>query len=61
MLATFISESFAKSLDMIPRIGSAVTVSNTSWKGSLPPNASTTFGFLASGGPAALALTCTSP
>lgn len=40
--------------------GSAVTIGNVSYNGSLAPNASTTFGFLAGGTPSTPALTCTS-
>lgn len=36
-------------------------VRNASWNGSLAPNATITFGFLADGSPATPALTCTSP
>ncbi|HEU5159998.1 MAG TPA: cellulose binding domain-containing protein [Streptosporangiaceae bacterium] len=39
--------------------GSTVTVRNDSWNGSVAANGGTTFGFLASGSPAAPALTCT--
>ncbi|OPG01547.1 hypothetical protein B1L11_44285 [Microbispora sp. GKU 823] len=39
--------------------GSAVSVSNASYNGSLQPSASTTFGFLAGGTPSAPSLTCT--
>ncbi|GGO06143.1 hypothetical protein GCM10011574_18580 [Microbispora bryophytorum] len=41
--------------------GSAVTVRNEAWNGSLAANATTTFGFLGGGSSAAPALTCTSP
>nr|MDT0659770.1 GDSL-type esterase/lipase family protein [Micromonospora sp. DSM 115978] len=37
------------------------SVRNASWNGSLAPNATTTFGFIANGSPATPALTCTSP
>ncbi|BCJ76400.1 hypothetical protein CS0771_59440 [Catellatospora sp. IY07-71] len=40
--------------------GSAVTIRNVSYNGSLAANASTTFGFLAGGTPSAPTLTCTS-
>jgi dienelactone hydrolase len=40
--------------------GRTVSVTNASDNGSLPPSASTTFGFLASGPPAAPPITCTS-
>lgn len=39
--------------------GSAVSVSNASYNGSLQPSASTTFGFLANGTPTTPSLTCT--
>ncbi|MEV6964536.1 cellulose-binding domain-containing protein [Hamadaea sp. NPDC051192] len=41
--------------------GSAVTVKNVSYNGSLAAGASTTFGFLANGSPSAPTLTCASP
>lgn len=41
--------------------GSAVTVKNASFNGSLPAGGSTTFGFLATGTPSTPTLTCTSP
>ena len=42
--------------------GSAVTVRNLSYNGSLAPGGSAQFGFVANGStPSALALTCTSP
>lgn len=41
--------------------GSAVTVHNLSYNGSLAAGASTTFGFTASGTPSTPSLTCTSP
>jgi cellulase/cellobiase CelA1 len=41
--------------------GSAVTVKNVDYNGSLQPSASTTFGFLANGSPSTPSLTCTSP
>ena len=41
--------------------GSAVTVKNVSYNGSLGAGASTTFGFLANGAPSNPTLTCTSP
>jgi cellulase/cellobiase CelA1 len=41
--------------------GSAVTVTNESWNGSLSANAETTFGFLSSGSPSTPTPTCTSP
>ncbi|WP_432932870.1 cellulose binding domain-containing protein [Microbispora sp. CA-135349] len=41
--------------------GSAVSVSNVSYNGSLQPSTSTTFGFIAAGTPSTAALTCTSP
>ena len=41
--------------------GSTVTAKNVSWNGSLATNASTTFGYTASGAPAAVSVTCTSP
>jgi hypothetical protein len=39
--------------------GSAVSVTNASYNGSLQPSASTTFGLLAGGTPSAWSLTCT--
>ncbi|WP_285786412.1 cellulose binding domain-containing protein, partial [Microbispora sp. NBRC 16548] len=39
--------------------GSAVSVTNASYNGSLQPSASTTFGFLAGGTPSTWSLTCT--
>jgi hypothetical protein len=39
--------------------GSAVTVTNASYNGSLAAGASTTFGFTATGSPSTPALTCT--
>jgi hypothetical protein len=41
--------------------GSAVTVRNASYNGSLAANASTTFGLLGTGTPSTPALTCTIP
>ncbi|MCP2322053.1 cellulase/cellobiase CelA1 [Hamadaea flava] len=41
--------------------GSAVTVKNVSYNGSLAAGTSTTFGFLANGSPSAPTLTCSSP
>lgn len=41
--------------------GSAVTVKNLNWNGTLPPNGTAKFGFLAAGTPATLVLTCESP
>ena len=41
--------------------GSAVTVKNLSWNGSLAAGANTTFGFTANGSPSTPAVTCTSP
>jgi cellulase/cellobiase CelA1 len=41
--------------------GSAVTVRNVSWNGSLGANAQTTFGFLGGGSPSTPTLTCSSP
>jgi beta-mannanase len=41
--------------------GISATVRNVGWNGSLDPNRSTTFGFVASGSPSTPALTCTSP
>jgi endoglucanase len=41
--------------------GSAVTVKNLSWNGSLTAGATTTFGFTANGSPSTPAVTCTSP
>jgi alpha/beta superfamily hydrolase len=41
--------------------GSAVTVRNAAWNGSLAANASTTFGFTGTGAPATPSLLCTSP
>jgi hypothetical protein len=41
--------------------GSTATVSNVAWNGSLAPNASTAFGFIAAGTPSTAALTCASP
>jgi beta-mannanase len=41
--------------------GSAVTVKNLSWNGSLAANGTTTFGFLANGTPSTPTLTCVSP
>ncbi|WP_405087820.1 cellulose binding domain-containing protein [Microbispora sp. NBC_01389] len=41
--------------------GSAVTVKNASFNGSLPAGGSATFGFLATGTPSTPTLTCTSP
>ena len=41
--------------------GSAVSVKNVSYNGSLGAGASTTFGFLANGSPSTPTLTCTSP
>ncbi|MGI5149394.1 cellulose binding domain-containing protein [Plantactinospora sp. CA-294935] len=41
--------------------GSAVTVRNASYNGSLAANTSTTFGFVASGSPSTAALTVTTP
>lgn len=41
--------------------GSAVTMRNVDYNGSLATNASTTFGFLANGSPSNPSLTCTSP
>lgn len=41
--------------------GSAVSVRNASYNGSLPATACTTFGFTVSGEPSDLALTCTTP
>jgi cellulase/cellobiase CelA1 len=41
--------------------GSAVTVKNLSYNGALAANASTNFGFQASGTPSTPAVTCTSP
>lgn len=41
--------------------GSAVTVKNASWNGTLAANATTTFGFLATGSPSTPNLTVTSP
>jgi cellulase/cellobiase CelA1 len=41
--------------------GSAVTVTNASYNGSLGASASTTFGFLANGTPSTPTATCTSP
>ncbi|XVQ90003.1 cellulose binding domain-containing protein [Microbispora siamensis] len=41
--------------------GSAVTVKNASFNGSLPAGGSATFGFLATGTPSTPSLTCTSP
>jgi len=41
--------------------GSAVTVRNLSWNGSLAAGATTSFGFTANGSPSTPALTCTSP
>ena len=41
--------------------GSAVTVQNASYNGSLAAGGSTTFGFLANGSPSTPTLTCTSP
>ncbi|WP_422741169.1 family 43 glycosylhydrolase [Micromonospora sp. WMMD754] len=41
--------------------GSAATVRNVSYNGSVPAAGSTTFGFLANGSPSTPSLTCTSP
>jgi len=41
--------------------GTAVTVRNLSWNGSLAGGATTTFGFTANGSPSTPTLTCTSP
>ncbi|MEJ3745858.1 cellulose binding domain-containing protein [Actinomycetes bacterium KLBMP 9797] len=41
--------------------GSAVTVRNAAWNGSLAANASATFGFIGNGSPTATPMTCTSP
>ena len=41
--------------------GSEVTVKNAAWNGSIGPNASTTFGFVASGSASTPSLTCSSP
>lgn len=41
--------------------GSAVTVSNASYNGTVPASGSTVFGFLANGTPSTPSLTCTSP
>lgn len=41
--------------------GSSVSVKNIGWNGTLAPNATTTFGYLANGSPSTPALTCTSP
>ncbi|MFB9629319.1 cellulose binding domain-containing protein [Nonomuraea helvata] len=41
--------------------GSAVTVRNTSYNGSIAAGSSTTFGFTANGTAATPAVTCTSP
>jgi hypothetical protein len=41
--------------------GSAITVRNAPWNGTLGPNAPTTFGFLANGVPSTLSFTCTTP
>jgi cellulose binding protein with CBM2 domain len=41
--------------------GATVTARNVAWNGALAANASTTFGYTASGTPSGLALTCTSP
>ncbi|WP_433291494.1 cellulose binding domain-containing protein [Actinoplanes sp. CA-030573] len=41
--------------------GNAVTVKNASWNGAVPANATTTFGYTATGTPAAVTVTCTSP
>ncbi|MBB2741840.1 UNVERIFIED_ORG: putative esterase [Microbispora rosea subsp. rosea] len=41
--------------------GSAVTVKNASFNGSIPASGSATFGFLATGTPSTPSLTCTSP
>jgi len=47
--------------DHQPSGSGTVTVRNAPWNGSLGADASTTFGFLASGSPATPAATCTSP
>jgi cellulase/cellobiase CelA1 len=41
--------------------GSAVTVKNLSWNGSLAPGATAQFGFLANGTASTPSITCTSP
>jgi arabinoxylan arabinofuranohydrolase len=41
--------------------GSAVTVRNAAWNGSLAPDATTAFGLIGSGSPSTPTLTCTSP
>jgi cellulose binding protein with CBM2 domain len=41
--------------------GATVTAHDAGWNGALAANASTTFGYTASGAPAAVAVTCTSP
>ncbi|WP_173074762.1 cellulose binding domain-containing protein [Phytohabitans rumicis] len=41
--------------------GSAATVKNVAWNGTLGAGASTTFGFIADGTPSIPSLTCTSP
>jgi cellulase/cellobiase CelA1 len=41
--------------------GSAVTVKNLSYNGSIPANGTTTFGYIGSGTPSTPTLTCTSP
>jgi hypothetical protein len=40
--------------------GSTVTVKNASWNGALAANATTTFGYTATGAPGTVAVTCTS-
>ncbi|MER5266559.1 polysaccharide deacetylase family protein [Actinosynnema sp. NPDC002837] len=41
--------------------GSQAAIRNAAWNGSLGANASTTFGFIATGAPSATTLSCTSP